>query len=166
MPRRAPRDRDGGFQTIVPAPFGALGVRVHDGMLWTIDCLPRCRSWLVPGDPLAARMMEALERYLQDPKTPWTLPVARRGTPFQQRVWAALRRIPPGRTLTYGELAARLGSGARAVGAACRANPVPVVVPCHRVVACDGIGGYDGQTEGARLTVKRWLLRHEGARLV
>lgn len=78
VPRRAPRDRDGGFQTIVPAPFGALGVRVHDGMLWTIDCLPRCRSWLVPGDPLAARMMEALERYLQDPKTPWTLPVARR----------------------------------------------------------------------------------------
>jgi methylated-DNA-[protein]-cysteine S-methyltransferase len=85
------------------------------------------------------------------------------GTPFQQRVWRALRRIPPGRTMTYGDLARALGRGAaaRAVGAANGRNPVSVVVPCHRLVGGDGsLTGY-----GGGLWRKRWLLRHEGAQL-
>jgi methylated-DNA-[protein]-cysteine S-methyltransferase len=74
-----------------------------------------------------------------------------------------LRSIPPGRTRTYGELASKLGTSARAVGGACRANPCPVVVPCHRVVAANGLGGFAGDTSGRKLEVKRWLLRHEGS---
>jgi methylated-DNA-[protein]-cysteine S-methyltransferase len=91
-----------------------------------------------------------------------TLTVAPDGTPFQRRVWAALRTIPPGSTWSYAELAAAVGSVARAVGAANGANPVALVVPCHRVIGADGgLVGY-----GGGLPIKRWLLRHEGALLL
>lgn len=83
------------------------------------------------------------------------------GTPFQRRVWAALRRIPAGRTISYADLARGSGKPAafRAVGAANGSNPVPLVVPCHRVIASSGaLGGY-----GGGLSRKRWLLAHEGA---
>jgi methylated-DNA-[protein]-cysteine S-methyltransferase len=89
--------------------------------------------------------------------------VAPAGTPFQCRVWQALRDIPPGTTRTYGELARDLGTSPRAIGGACRANPCLIAVPCHRVVARDGLGGFAGERGGKRLAVKRWLLRHEGA---
>ena len=88
------------------------------------------------------------------------LPVATGGTPFQRKVWAALRTIPAGLTLSYGGLAARIGQpgASRAVGLANGANPLGIVVPCHRVIAADGtLGGYGGGVER-----KRWLLRHEG----
>jgi len=75
-------------------------------------------------------------------------------------VWAAIRAIPPGEVRTYGELARALGSSARAVGQATGANPWPVLVPCHRVVAAQGLGGYVGWHAPGR-AVKRWLLRHE-----
>jgi len=84
------------------------------------------------------------------------------GTAFQRRVWEALTRIPAGQTLTYGELAARLDSGARAVGNACRHNPVSIIVPCHRVVSATGIGGYSGSTGGREIDRKQWLLGREG----
>ncbi len=84
------------------------------------------------------------------------------GTAFQQRVWQALLRIPAGETRSYGVLAAELGSSAQAVGNACRSNPVPIVIPCHRVVAVNGMGGYAGATAGYKMQIKRWLLQHEG----
>lgn len=84
------------------------------------------------------------------------------GTAFQRRVWQALTAIPPGQVRTYGELARALGSSPRAVGNAARANPWPLVVPCHRLVASQGLGGYGGQTRGQGLAIKRWLLAHEG----
>jgi methylated-DNA-[protein]-cysteine S-methyltransferase len=71
--------------------------------------------------------------------------------------------IPPGEVRTYGALARKLRSSARAVGNACRANPVPMVVPCHRVVGATGLGGYMGAFTGDPLAIKEWLLRHEGA---
>jgi methylated-DNA-[protein]-cysteine S-methyltransferase len=90
------------------------------------------------------------------------LAVAPAGTPFQQRVWAALREIPAGRTWSYAQLAERVGSVARAVGAANGANLVGIVIPCHRVIGADGgLVGYAGGLEA-----KRWLLRHEGGLLL
>ena len=92
------------------------------------------------------------------------LKVAPMGTPFQRQVWAALRRIPPGKTWTYGQLATSLGrpEATRAVGAANGDNPCAVVVPCHRVIGADGkLVGYGGGLER-----KRWLLQHEGAILL
>ena len=87
------------------------------------------------------------------------------GTPFQKSVWKELCKIPLGETRTYGDIAKSLNSSPRAVGNACRKNPIAIIVPCHRVVSATGIGGYAGQTEGKQLTIKRWLLMHEGVNL-
>jgi methylated-DNA-[protein]-cysteine S-methyltransferase len=77
-------------------------------------------------------------------------------------VWQLLQQIPTGQTRRYGELATQLGSSAQAVAGACRANPLSILIPCHRVVAAGGLGGYMGQTEGEALEIKRWLLHYEG----
>lgn len=110
----------------------------------------------------AALVIEALMVYFKDPASSLPLPqMATGGTRFQQRVWQALQAIPCGETRSYGQLAAMLGSSPRAVAGACRANPITLLIPCHRVVAANGPGGYMGQTEGQALAIKRWLLHHE-----
>jgi methylated-DNA-[protein]-cysteine S-methyltransferase len=113
---------------------------------------------------LAQQTAQELAGYLAGRLRSFTVPVAADGTAFQKAVWAELAKIPYGKKRTYGELAATLGRprGARAVGAACGANPVPILVPCHRVVGSNGsLGGF-----GAGLTVKRKLLDLEGGSLV
>jgi methylated-DNA-[protein]-cysteine S-methyltransferase len=110
-----------------------------------------------------AEVARQLDQYFAGSRTTFDLKLAPAGTPFQQRVWAELARIPAGTTITYGELAARAGhaGAARAVGAAVGRNPISIVVPCHRVVAADGhLGGYAGGS--AR---KAYLLDLEGAPL-
>ena len=97
-------------------------------------------------------------------KQSFRLPLETGGTDFQRRVWNALQRIPAGKVLSYGELARKLKTGPRAVGNACRANPIPVVIPCHRVVAANGKGGFMGKTGGKALAIKDWLLTHERGR--
>ena len=109
------------------------------------------------GDP--HKSLRALKDYFQgDLGALRRLPVAVPGTPFQQAVWARVRVIPAGQTRTYGDIAQALGNPAasRAVGAANGANPLPLVIPCHRVVGTDGLVGY-----GPGLDHKRWLLAHE-----
>ncbi len=87
------------------------------------------------------------------------------GTAFRQRVWQALAQIPIGESRTYGELARELRSAPRAIGGACGANPIALVIPCHRVVGTRGsLGGFMGVTEGGPIAIKRWLLTHEGYR--
>ncbi|MCU7958546.1 MAG: methylated-DNA--[protein]-cysteine S-methyltransferase [gamma proteobacterium symbiont of Bathyaustriella thionipta] len=103
-----------------------------------------------------------IRAYLHASQEPLDLPFTLNGSPFQQRVWQALRDIPAGQTLTYGELAKKLYTAARAVGNACRNNPLPLVVPCHRIISANGLGGYCGALSGKPADIKRWLLRHEG----
>ena len=93
------------------------------------------------------------------------LPLALEGTTFQQRVWEALRAIPPGEVRTYAEVARSIGAprAVRAVASACARNPVALLVPCHRVVAAGGMGGYGGRTDARGIWRKHWLLAHEGA---
>ncbi len=153
----------GGYQAVIAAPFGRLGIRVCDEMITAIDFLPASGPLQAAASGLAADAARQLNAYFTDAGYSFDLPLAAQGTDFQQRVWAALLSIPAGQTRTYGELAAELGSSARAVGGACRANPVPVVVPCHRVVARDGVGGFAGRTDGPELARKRWLLAHEAS---
>ncbi len=142
-------------------PLGFLGITLGSSGLEGIDLFCDTGDWETgQGGTDAERQLAA---YFADGSHRFSLPLLLHGTPFQQRVWAALRRIPPGEVRTYGQLARTLGSGARAVGSACRRNPVPLVVPCHRVVGAGGLGGYSGAVEGSRLAVKRWLLKHEGA---
>jgi methylated-DNA-[protein]-cysteine S-methyltransferase len=103
-----------------------------------------------------------LHAYLNDPAFAFDLPLRPAGTPFQRRVWAEIATIPSGETHTYGQLAISLKNAPRAVGQACGANPYPVVVPCHRVVATGGrLGGFARERGGFLLDVKRWLLQHE-----
>ena len=85
------------------------------------------------------------------------------GSKHQLDVWQAMRDIDPGGTLTYGDIARIIGSNARAVGAACGKNPLPIFVPCHRIVAANGLGGFMGGRRDDPLAIKRWLLTHEGA---
>ncbi|GAB6067741.1 hypothetical protein JCM13664_10590 [Methylothermus subterraneus] len=109
-----------------------------------------------------AAVKAQLKAYFRDPATPFECVLAAKGSAFCRRVWQALLAIPPGEARTYGELARQLGTYPRAVAAACRANPYPILVPCHRVVAKSGLGGYCGRSLGEAVEIKRWLLRHEG----
>lgn len=153
----------GSFQAKLRAPFGLLGIRTSGGRLAEIVFLRPGGAALSPRDGVAERACAQLEAYLADPEFRFRLPLAPGGTPFQRRVWARIAAIAPGRTRSYGEIAREIDSAARAVGQACGANPLPLVVPCHRVLASGGIGGFAHREGGFPLAVKRWLLAHEGA---
>lgn len=112
---------------------------------------------------LADTILMQLENYFSSATSFKKITMELQGTPFQKSVWRELRKIPLGETRTYGEIASKLNSSARAVGNACRRNPIPIIIPCHRVVSAKGLGGYAGETEGRQLNIKRWLLKHEGA---
>jgi len=146
---------------LVETPLGSIGILVEDGVLRGLDLEPDRTTGSSGAPPTLVR--EQLMAYFEDGSHAFGLPLDLQGTAFQIRVWEALREIPPGCTVTYGELARQIGTGARAIGGACRANPCPIVVPCHRVVAGKGLGGFAGDSSGRKLAVKRWLLRHEGA---
>ena len=149
------------YDAVVPAPFGRLGFRLSDGRLREIDFLSADVALVRPRTAAARAVARALQSYFKHPKRALRVPLALEGTEFQQRVWRALTRIPPGKVRQYGELAAALKSSPRAVGNACRANPIPIVVPCHRVVARAGVGGFMGREAGKAIRLKQWLLAHE-----
>jgi methylated-DNA-[protein]-cysteine S-methyltransferase len=132
-----------------------------------IRYLPLAAESMAPQNDLAERAVRQLERYREDPDTKFDLPLLVEGNEFQRRVWDAMGAIPRGRTLTYGELARKLGGEGpevpRAVGQACGDNRLPIVIPCHRVVAANGVGGFGHSTGGYLLDAKRWLLMHESS---
>ena len=147
------------------APFAVLGIRTGQGAVTGIDYLPRSERVQAPTDVVAVRACRQIERYLADPQFRFSLPLAPAGTLFRRRVWDTLAEIPVGESRTYGELARRLHTAPRAVGGACGANPIALVIPCHRVVSSQGaLGGFMGATEGEPIAIKRWLLEHEGYR--
>ncbi len=149
------------YQAVLPTPFGCAGILLTNDELHGIDFLPANYPVQTPATPLARRVAAALNRYFDDPESSFDLPLAILGTAHQTKVWRALTAIPPGHTTTYGQLARLLGSGPRAVGQACGANRLPIIIPCHRVVAANGPGGFMHATNGAPLTYKDWLLNHE-----
>jgi methylated-DNA-[protein]-cysteine S-methyltransferase len=149
------------FDVIVAFPRMKVAVKTRGEQVAEICYLPPSVEVIEPKNRLAARAAQQLERYREDPDARFDLPLLVEGTPFQRRLWDALCAIPRGKTLTYGELAQRLGAEARAVGQACGDNRLPIVIPCHRVVAANGIGGFAHATSGYLLEAKRWLLAHE-----
>jgi methylated-DNA-[protein]-cysteine S-methyltransferase len=151
------------YQAKLKAPFGMLGIRCTADALTGIDFLPASEPPQAPTNAFAATVCEQLQRYFTDPHTPFSLLLELRGTAHREKVWHAMLDIPCGQTRSYGELAAELHSAAQAVGQACGANPIPIVVPCHRVVGKTGLGGFMQHAQGESLDIKRWLLRHEGA---
>ncbi len=154
------------FQARLRAPFATLGIVASDTHLTGIRFLAASVPALAPKrGGIAHLACVQLQAYLEDPAFVFDLPLRLAGTRHRLSVWEAMQRIPAGATRSYGELAAELRSSARAVGGACGANPIPVVVPCHRVIGAGGaIGGFMGAArEGFERDIKRWLLRHEGA---
>ncbi|WP_305075428.1 methylated-DNA--[protein]-cysteine S-methyltransferase [Propionivibrio sp.] len=152
------------FQAIIAAPGFCLGVRCDDEEVVALALLPPCPE-VGPVNALAAEAVRQLRAYLADPDFVFSLPLRPAGTRFQRRVWEQIAAIPERETRTYGDLAHLLKTAPRAVGQACGANPYPVVVPCHRVVAANGgLGGFARQGGGFLLDVKRWLLAHEQGR--
>lgn len=160
MNRTAPMPPE--FSARLAAPFAVLGVRVAGERLTGIEYLPRRAATLIPQTRFAAEVCRQIEAYLADPRFRFDLPIAFSATAHQRKVWNAIAAIPAGRTCSYSDIAREIGSAARAVGNACGANPVPLVIPCHRVVAKHGLGGFMGSRDGLPLDIKRWLLRHEG----
>jgi len=155
------------FAAVLPAPTFhqypsfSIGIRCDDDQITGIEYLPP-RDPQLPRTLLAKEAVRQLRAWLQDPRFVFGLPLAPAGTHFQRRVWQAIATIPAGETQSYGTIAAQLGSGARAVGNACGANPYPIIVPCHRVIAANqGLGGFARNRGGFLLDIKRWLLQHE-----
>lgn len=141
----------------IDSPVGRLTVSATPDAIvsvaWTDD--PQ-------GEPnaLLIEAQRQLEAYFAGRLTRFDLPLTITGSPFDKRVWEAMRQIPYGQTRSYGEIAMEVGSGPRAIGGACGRNRIPLVIPCHRVLARHGLGGFSG---GAGLPTKRWLLQLEGA---
>jgi methylated-DNA-[protein]-cysteine S-methyltransferase len=142
----------------ISSPVGPLTIEERNGKITAI-------SWGNGGgngSPLLAEAARQLTDYFAGKRLLFDLPLAPGGSPFETRVWSAMQAIPYGQTRTYGELAHLTDSGPRAVGRACGSNPIPIVIPCHRVLAKGGLGGYSG--EGG-LATKQRLLTIEGAAL-
>jgi len=148
-------------QAKLKVPFGVLGIRCDGDALAGIDFLPAGETPQRASNAFAAIVCEQLSAYMADPFFCFNLSLKPGGTPHQLKVWQAMCNIPCGETRSYGELAAELKSAAQAVGQACGANPVPIIIPCHRVVGKSGLGGFMRHASGASLDIKRWLLAHE-----
>ena len=155
------------YTSVLESPVGPLALALRGDALVAVSFgrVPRLdeRHALVHDDERLARARAELEEYFHGERRTFDVPLRPEGTPFQLRVWHALREIPFGVTTSYGEIARRVGKenwpGARAVGAANGQNPIAIIVPCHRVIGADGsLTGY-----GGGLPRKRWLLAHEGS---
>jgi methylated-DNA-[protein]-cysteine S-methyltransferase len=153
------------YQARLLTPFAVLGIVTDQDHLTEIDFLPAATAALDPQNPLAREACAQLQAYLADPQFRFELPLRPCGTPYRHKVWQALLKIPAGQSETYGALARRLGSAPRAIGQACGANPIPVIIPCHRVLGKDGLGGFMNHSDGGPLQIKRWLLEHEHVQL-
>lgn len=153
------------MRALLEAPFGHVQVTVGSGKVTDVRLSAQPAKRQVP-ERFPAYVLEAMDAYLEGRAPRPIAPFSAPGTEFQQAVWSSLADIPPGQTRTYGQLAAAIGKpgAAQAVGQALRRNPLPLVQPCHRVVAADGLGGFGGCAEASgdeQLEVKRWLLEHE-----
>lgn len=146
----------------INTPFGSVTITQRDAHL-RIELLTEAISsnHQPSNDTQVMAAYNEITLYLQDPNYQCHFPLSTDGTEFQRHVWRAIYAIPAGETRSYGQLAATLGSGARAVANACGANQLPLIIPCHRVVAQHGIGGFmQGKANGG--LIKQWLLQHEG----
>jgi len=143
---------------VMDSPVGPLLIQEQDGAICGIDRTPEALP-SPPDTPLLQEAVRQLEAYFAGVRQEFDLPLHTEGTAFQEKCWAALRQIPYGQTITYGQQAALIGQprASRAVGGANHRNPISIVIPCHRVIgATGGLTGY-----GGGMDMKEWLLRHE-----
>ncbi|CAH9017762.1 methylated-DNA--[protein]-cysteine S-methyltransferase [Candidatus Nitrosacidococcus sp. I8] len=151
-----------GYAAVLTTPLGKLGISTCETGVTGLSFLSPETPDFIATTPLAKKVSSQLQAYFINPQMDFDLPMLSEGTSFQKKVWQALRTIPSGTTLTYGALAQQLKTSPRAIGGACRSNPLPIFIPCHRIVSQQGLGGYSGSVEGPNLDIKSWLLCHEG----
>jgi methylated-DNA-[protein]-cysteine S-methyltransferase len=149
------------FDVVLEFPKMKVGVATREGRVVEIRYLPATTPTRLPTSPFVASVASQLERYRTDPDARLDFPIAVEGTPLQRAVWDAMCAIPRGKTRTYGDIARELGADAREIGQACGDNRLPIVIPCHRVVAANGLGGFAHANSGYLIEVKQWLLAHE-----
>ena len=154
---------DAVIKTPFPGNKTHLAIRVKHDDLLELSFVTAAMSIKSPVSTAAKKVVEQLNAYFMDPDYLFSLPLSPEGTPFQKHVWKMLCRCPKGKVWSYGDLAKKVNSGPRAVANACRRNPIPIIVPCHRIVSTTGIGGYSGKTTGNNVKIKQWLLQHESA---
>ena len=148
--------------SIFNTPWGSLKVAHDEQHVHQSHFVENCATKL--HTPFCEKINLELTQYFQNPKHRFQLSLNPKGSAFQQQVWNTLLVIPVGRSFTYGELAQRIQTSPRAIGQACKTNPITIFIPCHRVVAKEHIGGYMGEAKALRL--KRALLQHEGVLVV
>jgi len=148
---------------VMHSPVGRIYVETEDEKLVKLEYHCKKKVTTDKLDSFSSQVKKQITHYFRSSKAGFNLPVMLNGTAFQQKVWTAMQKIPSGQTRTYGDISEQLQSSPRAVGNACRANPVPLVVPCHRVIGKSGIGGFGGKTSGRNIDCKSWLLRHEAS---
>jgi len=156
--------RQESYSAVIKTPVGKIGITAADHVLLGIEYLA-ARSKLKDADnAFTENVIKQLQAYFDDPTFEFDIAYDLTGTPYQKRVWNRLKRIRSGQTLNYSDVAKQLKSGPRAVGGACRNNPISIIIPCHRVISKSGIGGYSGDWETGKVDIKRWLLNHENVK--
>lgn len=171
-----PKQKSLNWQGVIKTPIGNIGISTtsDDNHLAQLCFVAATLPTKAPSTNLAKRVAIELQSYFHDAAYKFSVPLKLAGTPLQQKIWGELKKIKPGKTVTYGQLAERLQTSPRVIGNACRANPVLIFIPCHRVVGVNGLGGYGGAcaknaverderspTNNQLLQHKRWLLEHE-----
>ena len=153
----------------MPSPVGKLVLELQDDQLASLSIAESDEqpldSDIKSKNKLEKSIRQQLKKYFSSAVSFNAISLLPNGTPFQKSVWRELSKIPLGKTCTYGDIANKLNSSPRAVGNACRRNPIAIIIPCHRVISAQGLGGYAGATDGKQLDIKRWLLNHEGVQL-
>lgn len=150
------------FDAIIETPVAHLGLKYQNNILSGLEYIKPDSVMESSMQSAPAVLIKQIKYYFLDASYRFDLPIVAKGTDFQQQVWSEMRKIPAGEVRTYGEVAEILSTSPRAVGNACRANPVPLIIPCHRIVSATGLGGFAGARSGFYTDIKRQLLRHEG----
>jgi len=145
----------------IRTPVGQLALVVYGDVIAEADWEPPEAGFVQT--ECKQELQAQFDAYWLDPEKAIHLKLLKQGSAFRNKVWAELCQIPFGETLTYSALAGKIASSARAVGGACRNNPFTLLIPCHRVVAVSGMGGYSGKTEGEFMIIKQQLLAFEAS---
>lgn len=151
------------FNYIFQSPIGGIGIIAPDEKLIGLEILLDTKDEVInpAPTPFITKIIKQLDNYFFNPKFRFSLPMKIVGTPMQKTIWKELQKIPIGDVVTYGEIARKIHTSPRVVGNACCKNPIPIIIPCHRVVGAVDLGGYSGTRVGNMLSVKQWLLEHE-----
>ena len=151
------------YSAIINSPIGHLGIKLNEqqSFITRINFLNKKHTLKTSTILLINKAIDELKKYFNNPHHIFTIPLQTNGTELQQKIWKAMQKIPVGKTLSYGELAEKIKTSPRVIGNACRANPLPIFIPCHRIVAKNNLGGFAGAIEGELINMKLWLLNHE-----